>query len=295
MNVKELRKDLRSGPHLINLIGREEFFKSQAKKTIAEVLINSGTEDFNLSEIREDKPTADQMTDLQQEPFDSEYKVVFFFGSDTTECLRYKGSNTVFVSMNGRLSSPELEVDCKRLSGKRLKAWVRVNAKSRGLLLDKEDLYDLVSTFGADIALLTGQLEKLSLLDHAQGEHVKALCCDFQGYSVWDLINAIFLKDSGAAVDSLSALRVSGLSELQIMSAVQRQYRMLARQEAGIDLALELSDVEVQRFLRMKGKLDAELLLKILRALTEVEWDLKTGSGSERLTIFVFNLSRGRL
>jgi len=293
MNPADLKKDLKSGPTLINFQGREEIFKRRAREIIIDKCIAKDTEDFNLTSISSDNPSSDEVMDLQQEPFDSEYKVVFFHGDDTTDVLKYKGPNTVLVSWKGKLPKPDLTVDCKRLFGNRLKTWLRVNAKSKGLELDKQDLGLIIETFGSDISVLLMQLDKLRLLDVAQGEHVRSLTRDHQTFNVWDLISDIQNKKTGSAVDNLTSLRTSGLSDLQILGALFRQYRLLARQEVGFDLSSEVSEAESFRLGKIKGKFDQDKLIDILCRLTMVEWKIKSGSGSEELTVFIFRLARG--
>jgi len=292
VNPAELKGALKAGPTLINFQGREEVFKQRSREIIISKCIEKDTEDFNLTSITNDNPSSDEITDLQQEPFDSEYKVVFFYGSDVTNVLKYRGPNTVLVSWKGRLPKPDLTVDCKRLFGNRLKTWLRVNAKSKGLNLDKQDLGLIIETFGSDISVLLSQLDKLRLLDIAQGEHVKILTRDHQTFNVWDLISDIQNKKTGSAVDNLTSLRTSGLSDLQILGALFRQYRLLAKQEAGFDLSSEVSEAESFRLGKIKGKFDQDKLIDILCRLTTVEWKIKSGAGSEELTIFIFRAAR---
>jgi len=290
---KELRKALKMGPTLINLVGREEFRKKAAAELIVKTMVDSGTEDFNLLKIRTEKPTSDDLTEVQQEPFSSDYKVVFCYGSDLKSILRHKGAHTVIVSWRGKISKAHLDVDCKRLSGARLKTWLRAQAKSKGFILDKTDSNRLVETFGNDLNTLMSTVTKLSLLTDVTGDKVLELCSGQTDSNVWKLVEAVKTKKTGQALDVLASLKQAGSADLQIVGALSRQFRLLLKQEAGQSLSEELSEVEANKLAQFKGRANSDQLLKVLGDITQVEWGLKTGAfGSEKLVSLTIGICK---
>ena len=83
MQPQELKKELKAKfPKRISLIGREESLKELAVETIITTLVAKGTEDFNIVRIDSEKPTRDNLTELLQEPFSSDYKVAVIKSPD---------------------------------------------------------------------------------------------------------------------------------------------------------------------------------------------------------------------
>jgi len=292
MNEKELRKDLRAGPTLINFSGREEVLKGRAKAVILKVLVPEDTITFNVIDILSEKLSSNDITELQQEPFGGDFKVVFFKGKDPKPCLRYKGHHTVLVAWNGGIPKAHVDVDCKRLYGARLKTWVRVNAQSRGIKLDVEDVSSIVDTFGNNMVVLSSQLDKLALLSEVSAESILQIRAGHVNANIWKFMDAIKGGIPGKALDQLQTLRQSGLQELQILRQLVRQFRLLLRQASGIDLSNEISEAEASSLAKFQGQTDFNHLFKLFVKITRVEWKIKEGGGSESLTILVIELCK---
>lgn len=295
MNAAELRKELKSRPvGTVNFTGREDLLKREARDVLVKALVAKGTEAFNVRVIRADRPTEDDLLEMREPPFDSLKRVVLLMGGgDPAEALRQRGPDTVLISWQGKLGFPDLTVECMRMSGGRLRTWLRGRARGLNADLDQDDAEKLITAFGTGAEVLDQQLQKLALLDHVEGSHVEALCATAGGAEVWEAVDALFREDKPATALAVHELLSSGTAALILVAALQRRCRQLLAVESGVEVR-GVPDWEAARLNKSKGRIPWDRLLLLLDRLVVLEWRVKQGAGPEEFLASVVMLAGGK-
>lgn len=295
MQPAELKKELRAKlPRRVGLVGREETLKAQALETIVATMVADGTRDYNLVYIDSERISRDTISELLQEPFASEFKVAVVRAGDPNLAAKHCGSHTVLVAWAGKLDKPEMEIDCKRLFGARLKTWIRSHGKSAGIALDKQDVDRLAQTFGSNLRELQNAVDKLGLLDRVDGPAVDRVCQDTADPTVWQLIAHVRDRNLAKAIETLDTCLEAGVHPLQAVAALSRQTRLVVRQACGIDVSEETGEAEAAQLEKIKGRMTADEAADMMSQITLAEWAMKEGAGPEKLFRLVFELcSRG--
>lgn len=168
--AKDLIKELKTYPRIINIKGSEDVFINEAIQVLIRFYIKKGTEDFNVSFI-ENESDKEIRTLLHEAPFDNDYKLVFLKGKKSVSIPR----STIVVSLDNSFKAPHLTIDCSKVYGRKLKSIIRQRAKSEGLNLDKEDLDVFIGANGSDLTTLFNEITKLSLLEEVSFKAINTL------------------------------------------------------------------------------------------------------------------------
>lgn len=286
MDVKQLRKDLKLYPRLISLVGTESVFIEQAKDEIIKNFINKGTEDFNINFISSESDK-EIVTLLQEMPFDSDFKVVFM--NNAHKFQNKSAKTTVLVSLDNSLNKPHLVIDCKKLYGRSLRAYVSSKAKQLNLDFDKEDVAKFVELNGNDLRVLDNELFKVHLLGQKSFKILKDLSASNLTSKLDDIAKALATKNIYLALNSYEELVDLGSSPSSIFGYIVYIFRSLLN-VLWVKDDKDLEDYDAKKFFKLKQYFDFEYIKKSLFYLGEV--DFKVRSGLFPMSILILSLVR---
>lgn len=273
MDLKQLRKDLKLLPHLISIVGTETVFIQQAKSEIIKFFINKGTEDFNLNFI-ESESDKEILTYIQEMPFDSDFKVVFL---NNAKKFQYKVPNTtILVSLDNSIEKPHLVIDCKKLYGRSLRAYVSSRAKALSLDFDKDDVAKFVELNGNDLRVLENELYKISLLGEKSFKVFKELGATNLTSKLDDIAKALATKNVFQALKSYEDLIDLGSSPSSIFGYIVYIYKCLFNVIFLKDNS-ELEDYDLRKFYKLKQYFDFEFIKKSLFYLDAIDYKVRSG------------------
>ena len=225
MDLKELRKDLSLKPRFINLFGKEQYFKDQAVEQIIKTFVKSNSLDFNVSWIRDEK-FSDVTSILMQVPFDSDYRVVFIT-EDAERYSNYVGQFTVIVSLDNSLTKSSLSIDCSRIYGRRLKAFVKSRAKFYGVDLDTADVETFLKSSSNSLYFIDNELFKISLLDDISLKRIKDISESSFNMKLNHFFDAIVKKDSFKTFSTYYELTSNGYTDSQLLGFLAYNFKSL--------------------------------------------------------------------
>lgn len=182
---------------------------------------------------------------------------------------------------------------------KRLVEWLNKQATAARKLMSYQVCQLLVKRTGHDQALLLQELEKLICYGgdkkEITAEDIEALCPRLQVDSIWQLGEALFRRDSAAALQMAQALLTEGQALLpllrQIRSQFQTEYQvclLLAQGKQTQDIAQEFPYMKGQildRHLQQARQYGLESFKKGLLALDAAEMRAKNSLVDERILL----------
>lgn len=284
MNIGEIRKSLLPKPRLINLVGRENFFKESALREITKTYLKSSPLSENRLVV-----TTHPMDSIKEfcstQPYDSLWKVLVYKGKTPDKLVSCLSPHTALVSYDWPLSTPDLTIECFRLFGSKLHQWVKASAKTLDVHLEKEDTERIIDTFGSDAALIHEQLRMLSLLDHPDSATIRLLCEAYHGGTVAGFVEAVLEGRAGKAVDLYLHLSNSGEKDLPLVLRLLREYKGILYQDSGV--ALEQSEFDAERLKKYKNRFSEKKILLTIQHLLKAETAIKLGEGPNLVHLVV--------
>ena len=273
MDVKQLRKDLKLFPRLISVVGTESVFIEQAKEEIIKNFVNKGTEDFNVNFIGSESDKEIAML-LQEMPFDSDFKVVFM--KEAKKFQNKAAKTTVLVSLDNTLDKPHLVIDCKKLYGRSLRAYVSSKAKQLNLDFDKEDVAKFVELNGNDLRVLENELFKVHLLGEKSFKVLKDLGATNLTSKLDDISKALATKNVYLALKSYEELVDLGSSPSSVFGYIVYIHKSLLN-VLWVKEDKDLEDYDLRKFFKLKQYFDFDFIKKSLFYLGKVDFQVRSG------------------
>lgn len=277
MNPGELKRALKLFPNTISIVGREALLREQAIALVTKIITPAqDMRDFNTDTIT-GKVTKEERTLLQEEPVGDDFRVVYLSVDKPDELLEFRGTHTILVTLTRKFSEPDLSIDCKRLYGKDLRRWIRMEARRLGIKLDKKDAAAVLQANPNSLKKIQNELRKLSLVgEKPNPELIQELCKSSISSSGWDVLRHVTNGDVKGAVDALTSLKASGVHPLQIIVAMQVLFQNLFNLLSGVKL--DVQDFELERLEKLKKRFSRVQVLESLEDLVITEFNLKLGS-----------------
>jgi DNA polymerase-3 subunit delta len=173
-------------------------------------------------------------------------------------------------------------VECEApRNARELAAFVKRDAKERGLALEAAAADLLVERIGANLLALRNELDKASLLagpgQKITAKHIAESAADLAEEPVWDLTDAIGEGRSGDALAVLAKVLHAGAPAPVVLGSLATHFRKLLRLRTGGSVA---AAPFVQRKLESQARRYAPARLQVcLRNIHETDEALK-GSGA---------------
>ena len=286
MDAKQLRKDLKLLPRFISITGTESIFIDQAIAEIIRNFVNKGTEDFNVNFISGESDK-EIVSLLQEMPFDSDFKVVFM--RDAKRFQTKSAKTTILVSLDNSLDKPHLTIDCKKLFGRSLRAYVNSRAKALGLEFDKEDVAKFVELNGNDLRVLENELFKVHLLGEKSFKVLKDLGATNLTSKLDDIAKALATKNVYQALRSYEELIDLGSSPSSIFGYIVYVYRSLLSVLWLKDNS-DIEDYDLRKFFKIRQYFDFDFIKKSLFYLGRADFLVR--SGAFPMPILIISLVR---
>ena len=156
----------------------------------------------------------------------------------------------------------------------------------------------LIDSIGADLALLDGNLEKLSIYLHpetkANEKHVQELVLQTAGDNIFAWTDQVLENKNGEALTTLHHLLASGTPPLILVSMLARHVRMLlqtkshlatGRPRAQLAPSLGVPPFVVHRYVEQAGRLTEDTLTRSISSLRRLDHDLKSTGHPPRMLL----------
>lgn len=180
-----------------------------------------------------------------------------------------------------------------------LVVWIRRRAKEKGVEITAPAAAALVEFVGGDLRALDQELEKLAgYAAYARAitvEDVRTLTSAIQEANIFDLMDALGLRQRKEALALAARLFAEGANELYLLTMIARQVRLILmvkemaeekRAPSGdIAKSLGLRPFMVTRLLRQAQQFGAEELEHLLGRILEIDQAIKTGRIEGRLAV----------
>ena len=207
------------------------------------------------------------------------------------------------LKLSQALLKQPLVVDCHSLPVAALSAWIREEAAQLGVQLTEAAVGLLQESAGHSLALVRRELEKLALVtpagSPADAAQVEAIRGVEPGASVFDLTDAIGMRNRLRALTILARNLEAGEAPLRILGALLWQYRRLwkmkdllaqGRREGEVARTLRMDPYKVRSFL---GRFSEPHLRRAFELFLEADSKLKgasAGSGRRVLETILLSL-----
>lgn len=285
MDLKELRKSLKSKPRLINILGTESVFRNQAIKEIISSFVPVGYEDFNVTMV--DAETDKEVFSLLVEaPFGSNFRLVF-----TTACQKFQNSlsdYSVLISLDNSIKNPHYTIDCSKLYGRKLKQYIKTAAKNLGLDFDAEDLTLFTQMHSNSLSLLDIELEKLSLVEEKSLKLIKELSKTSLNSRMDEFVKCALAKDISGAFSSIAVLKDYGVTDSQLFGFFVYSIRGIIRVHYSTTDIEEIEDSESRKFFRLQNSFDFTQIAEVFTYLYKYENFIKYENASFELFVLCF-------
>lgn len=179
-----------------------------------------------------------------------------------------------------------------------LDRWIRDRVRERGGEIQPEAVMELAAFVGSDLRLLDQEIEKLlTYLGSARPisrDDVRLLVSSAREASIFDLVDALGLRNRTKAVNTLHQLLDGGQSPVFLLFMIARQFRILSQVRelraqgatlAQIQKALRLHRFVAEKASRQVGNFSASQLEAIHRRLLETDVSIKTGKTEAALAL----------
>jgi DNA polymerase-3 subunit delta len=215
--------------------------------------------------------------------------------NDTTTLVLVASKLDGRLKWTQALTKHAVWVNCAPLHDAQLAGWIRVEAAGLGVRLDDGAAQTLKEVAGESLYGLLRELEKLAAYvpanRMAQARDVELLRGVEPGASVFDLIEAIAVRDHARALRILARNVENGEAPLRILGALVWQYRRLWKikdqlaaggREADASRALRMDPSRTRRFL---GQFSDAHMAESFQLFMETDARLKGGSGTAPIRV----------
>jgi len=194
----------------------------------------------------------------------------------------------------GRLLREEAALGFPRLREGELYQWLTREARQWGKSLTPAAARQLVEMAGDNLAELTQELEKLALFAGSEAtlspELVQQSASHSRTYNIFVLVEALGEPDCRARLSALSHLLDLGEAPPKILGMLARQVRLLIRLKENpranpgeLARRLKLQQWQIKNLSQQAARFSQAALKAHLEALHQVDYRLKTSTGSPRL------------
>jgi DNA polymerase-3 subunit delta len=220
----------------------------------------------------------------------AEFTVIAFFHNGSITNLNTEPFKT--------LSESNFLFEAKELKGKNLIDWLINIAEEKEKKLSEENAQMLVDIVGENRNMLEDQLEKICIYLNEKKEitleSIQKVSSELKQFSIFDLQNAIGLKDKAKALSVANNLLDNGAEPTFIISMLTRYFTGLAK-----ITELESKNTPVQEAARIVGThhfyypnyvkarklFPDEKLVEVFRALLKADVSVKTTTSDDKTII----------
>ena len=177
---------------------------------------------------------------------------------------------------------------------KALPGWIQQRAKAQKWQIEGRAVQMLADFVGPNLRQLDGELEKLALYAGPRpisAADVRLLVSDASEALIWDLTDAVGVRNGRKAVTALYELRRGDVNAFQMMSMVARQFRLIIKVKEAMTsgpgdayaIARQIGEkpYPVKKALSQANNFSAQQLDTILDRLLTADYAMKSGADVE--------------
>lgn len=295
------------------LYGPDTYRIKEATKKLEADFIESQKSDLNVVKIDGEKMTLGRFeSEIATMPFLGDKRLIIITNflldnsdNDLKKTISEKLKSVpdridlVFVEMGEpdkrtslfkALDRKEIATRFDSLSDLELRQWITAKAGENDCTIANPAIYKLSLFVGPDLWRLQNEIIKLSLIALSKGE--KEITADMieenveanNNFKIFDLTDAIAVKNSKKALEVLSAFEKEGDDAIRILSLIIYQIRtMLIVDDLKVLTADKIAKEAaihpfvVKKTLSALAKFNSVRLKAIFRYLGEIDWQIKSG------------------
>ena len=323
MDYKQLQNEIRQGVfHPVYLFyGAENFVKERSLKKLCDALLQGGMAELNLTRFEQDAQADEIVSAIETVPAFAPRRVVVYAdcpmlqksGKDAGEkkllaAMEQMPQESVLIfylrgepdarrSMYKRLAK-ECLVAFDPLGEQDIYAWLKADAKSRGMSMGQEAMSRLVYLVGKDMGTVAREVEKAYAYAYPRTEvsraDIDAVCTQSLEAGAFDMLDDIVNRRFSKAMDQLDQMQKDGASVQEIMGAAAYRIKMLVTARELMDQRMPeqkaISKIPGPRFAAKRAYSDAKKyplaeLQRALCALAEADYAIKTGQKKDRVAL----------
>jgi DNA polymerase III subunit delta len=185
-----------------------------------------------------------------------------------------------------------------RLKGAALERWVENFARKLGFQISPPAVKKILDLVGPDLQNLSTELEKLAIYAGRQksisDSAIDDLVRSSRQHRVFDMIDALGMRDRAGALRLLSNLLAEGEHPIMIVAMMARHCRQMLITRECLDRGIPAREVTAKiqippflwdKFLRQARSADPAATAEIYKRLADIDRRLKSSSGDGRLLL----------
>ncbi len=298
--------------------GEDSYNLSNTLHTLEESFEPLLTSEFDKETIYSEDRSINEILDIASSfPFGSEKKLMIVREAekfkDKKPLKDYASSPAEFTVLaffhNGAITNLNSEpfktldannflYEAKELKGKNLIAWLISEAEEKGKNLSEENAQVLVDIVGENRSILEDQLEKICIFLNEKKEitieNIEHISSELKQFNIFDLQNAIGLKDKTKSLSVANNLLDNGAEPTFIISMLTRYFTGLAK---VTELrSKNIPDKDAARivgthpffyptYIKARTLFSDQKLVEVFRSLLKADISIKTTSADDKTVI----------
>ncbi|MBN1656206.1 MAG: DNA polymerase III subunit delta [Deltaproteobacteria bacterium] len=255
LDIKQLLKEANAGKfapvHL--LVGTERFFIERAVSALRLAVMGDKRDALNDESFFGKNSSATRIVEAAKTlPMMAKMRFILVRGVESLPETQFETLATYFEKpspstclvltaekLDGRIRLAKVAKkqgfwsDAETLKANQLGGFASAEARQRGHALEPEAARALVDAIGNDLSAIDDALERLSLFVGKGAsiglDAVEACVSRIRVESIWELVDAVGMKNQEIALRAANSLLSNGEPPLRILAMVARQLRMVAR------------------------------------------------------------------
>lgn len=220
----------------------------------------------------------------------AEFTVLAFFHNGSITNLNTEPFKT--------LDAKNFLFEAKELKGKNLIDWLISEAEERGKKLSEENAQVLVDIVGENRNMLEDQLEKICVFLNKEKEisieSIQHVSSELRQFNIFDLQNAIGLKDKAKAMTVANNLLENGAEPTFIITMLTRYFTGLAKitelktQNIPVQEAAKIVGTHhfyYPNYVKARNLYSDEKLVEVFRALLKADVSVKTTTTDDKTIV----------
>ena len=284
--------------------GEDAFLVSNALRLFRELC--DPMRDFNLSELDSPESAAQVVESCECLPLGAQYRVVIVthFTLDASPLLKYLDNpnpSTVLVfyapkpeNNMSKIISRLTVVDCSKLEPKMMLGWIASKTRECGSSITSDAANTLIDYCAGDMSRISSELTKLcayrygGLIENADVTDQVVPTLD---YKIFELSEAVALKNTAKAAKMLRSLTEGGAAPVQLLGMLYSHFRRLLYvsitpqyDRMTADLGVK-SDYAVKKAKEQAARYTPRKLKAICDNLMAADYDVKFGKMNDQTAL----------
>lgn len=284
--------------------GEDAFLVSNALRLFRE--LTDPLRDFNLCELTSPESAVEIVEACECLPLGADVRVVIVtrFTSDATAVAKYLDApnpSTVLVfcapkpeANVAKIISRFTVVDCSKLEPKLMMGWIAAKTKEYGSSITSDAANTLVEYCAGDMSRISAELTKLCAYRYGglvESKDVAAQVAPTLDYKIFELSEAVALKNTSKAAKMLRSLTEGGVQPVQLLGMLYAHFRRLLYvaitpqyDRMASDLGVK-SDYVIKKAKEQAARYTPRKLKSICDNLIAADCDVKFGRMNDRTAL----------